>query len=118
MRLIRTLNISIFILFILNSGVVFSKSQVFTLTLHHHVFTPSTLIVPANVKIKLVIENKDTLAEEFDSFDLNREKVIFSGRKITLYIGPLSPGEYTYFGEYHPNSAQGKIIAVEVPHDN
>jgi heme/copper-type cytochrome/quinol oxidase subunit 2 len=96
---------------------VLAETPVFRLTLKNHVFIPSTLIIPANVKVKLTIRNEDDLAEEFDSFDLNREKVIFPGRKVTMYIGPLPPGTYLYFGEYHPNSAQGKIV-VEHPHDH
>ena len=106
------------VIFTLFSLRVCAETEVFNLTLHNHVFTPATLVIPANVKVKLVIKNNDSLAEEFDSFDLNREKVIFPNRKITLYIGPLSPGTYTYFGEYHPNSAQGKIIVVEGINDN
>lgn len=100
------------------STLAFADTKTFSLTLKDHVFTPSTLTIPANQKVKLVIENKDNVAEEFDSFDLNREKVIFGGRKITLYIGPLSPGTYQYLGEYHPNSARGKIIVVENFNDN
>ena len=60
--------------------------------------------------VKLIIFNKDNVAEEFDSFDLNREKVLFPKRKSTIFIGPLKPGNYEYFGEYFPNTARGMII--------
>lgn len=82
------------------------------LTIENHLFFPAELEVPAGKKVKLIIHNKDRTAEEFDSFDLNREKVIFGGKKSTIYIGPLSPGEYEFFGEYNPNSATGKIIVT------
>ncbi len=94
-----------------------ANTKEFYLTLENHVFTPSELKIPANTKIKLVISNKDKVAEEFDSFDLNREKVLFPQRKSTIFIGPLKPGNYEYFGEFHPNSARGVII-VEVKHVN
>lgn len=95
-----------------------AKVKIFTLILEDHTFTPSTLKIPANEKVKLVIENKDNVAEEFDSFDLNREKVIFAGKKATIYIGPLKTGQYEYFGEFHPNSARGLIVVEDDPHDN
>jgi hypothetical protein len=90
-----------------------SKTQEFHLTLENHVFIPSELKIPKNEKVKLIIHNKDNTAEEFDSFDLNREKVLFPNKKTTIFIGPLSSGKYEYFGEYNPNSARGVII-VEV----
>ncbi len=85
----------------------------FTLRIKDHLFYPTEMKVPADIKFKLIIENQDNAPEEFDSFDLNREKVIFGGRKATLFIGPLEAGEYQYFGEYNPNTARGKIIAVD-----
>lgn len=87
-----------------------ANTQEYYLTLENHVFTPSELNIPANVKVKLIILNKDLVVEEFDSFDLNREKVLFPQRKSTIFIGPLKSGRYEYFGEYHPNSARGMII--------
>lgn len=89
---------------------VLAKTKEFILTLEGHVFTPSQLVIPANEKVKLIIINNDPVAEEFDSFDLNREKVIFAKKKATIYIGPLSEGHYEYFGEFHPNTARGYII--------
>ena len=81
----------------------FAASQEFELRIREHLFYPSNLEVPANQKIRLVIINEDATPEEFESYELNREKVIF--------IGPLSPGEYVFFGEFYPRTAQGKIIA-------
>ena len=58
----------------------------------------------------------------FDSFSLNREKVIFAQRKATIFIGPLKPGEYEFFGEYNPNTARGTVIVEyqkpEIPDAN
>lgn len=101
--------------------VVFSSVadvQKFHLTIKNHVFTPAELVIPANQKVKLIINNNDDVAEEFDSFDLNREKVIFPNKKAVIYVGPLPAGEYEYFGEFHPNSARGKIIVKENSHAN
>ena len=101
---------------LLNIIVVFcavAKTQSFFLTLEGHTFSPNVLTIPANTKVKIIIENRDETAEEFDSFDLNREKMLFSGRKTTIFVGPLPPGKYEYFGEYHPSIARGFITVEE-----
>jgi hypothetical protein len=78
--------------------------------LKDHLFFPSQITIPANQKVKLVISNQDNTPEEFDSFSLNRDKVIFANNKATIFIGPLQPGEYDFFGEYNPNTARGSVI--------
>jgi hypothetical protein len=78
--------------------------------LKDHLFFPAQITIPANKKVKLVIDNQDSTPEEFDSFSLNREKVIFAKRKASIFIGPLKPGEYGFFGEYNPNTARGTVI--------
>ena len=47
-----------------------------TLAIRDHKFEPAELTVPAGVKIKLSIENHDATPEEFESHELNREKVV------------------------------------------
>jgi hypothetical protein len=90
--------------------------------LKDHLFFPSQISIPANQKVKLVIYNQDNTPEEFDSFSLNREKVIFGHNKATIFIGPLKPGTYDFFGEYNPNTARGTVIVEhqkqEVPDAN
>lgn len=82
-----------------------------TLVIENHRFMPEVLKVPANKKIKLIISNLDSSAEEFESHDLNREKLIPPNARVTIYIGPLSAGQYSFFGEFYPKTAQGKVIA-------
>jgi hypothetical protein len=81
------------------------------LSIENHEFFPKTLKIPANTKVKLNITNLDSSAEEFESHSLNREKVIPGKTKAVIYIGPLNPGQYSYFGEFNPKTAQGVIIA-------
>ena len=83
----------------------------FTIVIKDHRFDPEVLHVPAGVKIKLIVINQDPTPEEFESYELNREKIIGGGRKATIYIGPLKPGEYPFFGEFNMDTALGKIIA-------
>lgn len=96
--------------------IIFLKSSFavtpdFTIEIKNHLFYPAEIIVPARKKIKLIIYNRDKTAEEFESYELNREKIIMGNRKGMVFIGPLEPGDYPFFGEFNPETAQGKIIA-------
>ena len=81
------------------------------LVIQDHRFTPVELVVPAGQKIKLTVENHDAAPEEFESYDLNREKLIAGNSSATVWIGPLAPGRYTFFGDFNQKAAQGVIIA-------
>lgn len=83
----------------------------YPLTVKDGRFSPDTLEVPAGKKIKLVVKNEGPGAEEFESHDLNREKLIPVGKSVDILIGPLKPGTYGFFGEFHPNTAKGRIVA-------
>lgn len=83
----------------------------FTLEIREHLFYPSELRVPAGEKIRLKVHNADPTPEEFESYELNREKVIMGGATAVIFIGPLKPGAYPFFGEFYPKTAQGTIIA-------
>ncbi len=83
----------------------------FTLQIKDHRFEPALIKVPAGKKIRLQVVNQDATPEEFESHDLNREKVIAGHGSATIYIGPLSAGQYTFIGEFHADTAQGVITA-------
>jgi len=83
------------------------------LVIHNHQFMPAELEVPAGVKIKLMIENRDSAPEEFESYDLSREKMVPAGTTVPIFIGPLKPGHYKFFGEFHQDTAQGVIVVKE-----
>ena len=88
-----------------------AEPPTFTLTLKNHRFVPAQVVVPANTKVKLVIVNQDATPEEFESHELNREKIVTGKGKITVWVGPLKPGKYPFFGEFHMDTAQGVLIA-------
>jgi len=81
------------------------------LVIRDHRFEPAEIKVPAGQRIQLVVENADASAEEFESHDLRREKIIPGNGKASIWLGPLPKGEYQFVGEFHPSTAQGKLIA-------
>jgi hypothetical protein len=89
---------------------VLSATPVIEIEIRDHLFLPSEIVIPADTKIKLLIKNLDPTPEEFESYELNREKVISGKSNTVIFIGPLPPGEYPFFGEFHPKTAQGRIL--------
>jgi hypothetical protein len=94
-----------------------AEPLVFTLRIKDHLFIPAELLVPANTRFRLRIVNEDATAEEFESASLNREKVIMGGSEGIIHLGPLAPGEYSFFGEFNPRTAVGRLIVNETDHD-
>ena len=81
------------------------------LLIKNHRFEPAELKVPAGQRIKLTVHNQDATPEEFESKSLKSEKVIPAGAKATIYIGPLKPGRYDFYGEYNEATAKGVVVA-------
>ncbi len=104
------------LLTIILTGLFFYQTGVHadTLNIHieisNHLFIPSIITIAENTKVKLIIHNKDPSDEEFESYELNREKIIPGGHECFIFIGPLAAGEYTFFGEFNPETAQGRVI--------
>ncbi|MBV1920118.1 MAG: cupredoxin domain-containing protein [Pseudomonadales bacterium] len=102
--------------FVVTLGLFFpmllhAKTPIIKITIKNHLFYPSEVIVPAGKKVKLLVSNEDNTPEEFESYELNREKIITGNRKAVIFIGPLKPGSYPFFGEFYPRTAQGMVIA-------
>ena len=83
------------------------------LSIQNHRFTPAQVTIPAGRKVVLVVHNRDATPEEFESNEFNREKVILGGQSARIYVGPLKAGTYRFFGEFHPDSAQGVLVVKE-----
>ena len=72
---------------------------------------PETLEVPANTKFRLEIRNEGPGATEFESLELRKETVLAPGVTRKLVFAPMKPGSYKFFDEFHPDTAQGRIVA-------
>ena len=88
-----------------------SEDGVYKIVIKDHKFSPDEIRVPAGQKIKLVVDNQDPTPEEFESDDFRREKIIAGNSKATIFVGPLKPGKYHFFGEFNLDSANGYLIA-------
>jgi Cupredoxin-like domain len=74
-------------------------------------FEPATIVVPANTRFRLRIRNDGPGPEEFESSSPKKEKVLAAGASSSLVYQPLAPGRYPFFGEFHPDTARGEIVA-------
>ena len=100
------------LIFILVSPA-YAAAADYRIVIKDHRFDPAELVVPAGQKVKIWVENQDASAEEFESYALNREKVVAGHGKAAIFIGPLKPGTYKYFGEFNQATAQGVIVVKE-----
>jgi plastocyanin len=108
---LRPLLNAVFIGGLLIATPAFAVDPDFTLTIKDHRFEPTELQVPAGRKITLLVKNLDPTAEEFESHELKREKVVPGKSEVTITLGPLKPGIYKFFGDFHESTAKGSIVA-------
>jgi plastocyanin len=73
-------------------------------------FVPNEVQIPAGVKVRLVVTNDNQTPSEFESNQFHREKVVGPGQEITVFVGPLDPGSYEFFDDFHPQT-RGHLIA-------
>ncbi len=74
-------------------------------------FTPQTITVPANQSLTIRITNASKEAIEFESFKLNREKVVGPGETVIVRLPALSPGSYDFYDDFNQDVPAGSIIA-------
>ncbi len=79
-------------------------------TLSNHAFDPQTVNLPAGKKIKLTIVNKDASAAEFESADLDREKVVPANGQAYVYLSPLDAGTYSFYDDFHRKTTTGTLV--------
>jgi hypothetical protein len=81
------------------------------LTIRDHRFEPDRIEVPAGQEINLVVTNADSTPEEFESVGLKIERVIKPGQTVEFRVRPLLANRnYKFFGEFHPETAQGQLV--------
>jgi hypothetical protein len=88
-----------------------SNTDAPALSFHDGRFEPATLTVPANAPVALHVTNLSGETIEFESFKLNRERVIGPGGTITVQLPALSPGSYDFYDDFHQDVPEGSIVA-------
>ncbi len=99
---------------VLSAGLFFSGAayaEDYVITIKNNQFSPQELTIPANQKVKILVKNQDMIPAEFESYDLNREKVVSGNSEIIVFVGPLNPGNYVYFDDFHRDTTKGTITA-------
>jgi plastocyanin len=86
-----------------------ADDTVVTITIKSHRFVPDMVEIPAGTKVKIVVRNEDTTTSEFESVEFHREKVVQPGSEITLFVGPLDPGSYEFFDDFH-SETRGHLV--------
>lgn len=81
----------------------------YTLTLKNHQFTPANMVLPKDTRLKLTLINADKTPAEFESQDLGFEKIVPGGGTISVYVGPLGPGEYSFFDEFNQDESTASL---------
>ncbi|MGB3810557.1 MAG: cupredoxin domain-containing protein [Parvibaculum sp.] len=102
--------VAAFLTFGAASAFAADEPPVFELTIKDHKFEPTTLEIPAHKEVKLIVKNLDETAEEFESYDFNREKIIAGGGQGIFFLEPMEPGSYKFFGDFHADTAQGVLV--------
>lgn len=97
-------------LFLASGVAAASELPQYTLVIHDHRYQPAELKVPADTRFKLIIENHDASPEEFESTEFNREKIVLPNSATSVFMGPLKRGSYRFFGDFHQDTAQGRLI--------
>jgi len=82
----------------------------YMLTIKDHEFRPAEITIPSGAKIKLKVENQDGIPVEFESTDLSREVIVPGHGEVSIYVGPLNPGNYQYFNDFN-RDMRGTIVA-------
>lgn len=112
MKRLLSLSAAVFALDLMSAApVAHAADTTVELTIKDHKFQPDLVMVPANARITLKVKNEDATPEEFESHELNVEKIIPGKSKGIIIIGPLKPGTYPFVGEFHEATAKGKIVA-------
>jgi plastocyanin len=93
------------------AGAASAFAEDISIVIKDHKFDPAELHVPAGKRITLTVDNQDATPEEFESKSLRIEKVVPGGSKGVVRFGPLVKGSYEFYGEFHEDSAKGKVIA-------
>lgn len=107
----HALNSVVFALFLASTTAFADDMPTFLLVMKDGHLFPETIEVPAQTRFRLEIRNEGPGATEFESLELRKETVLAPGVTRKLVFHPMKPGSYKFFDDFHPETAQGRIVA-------
>jgi plastocyanin len=109
LHMIRMYRAVITVLLVVCAGPALAQQAPIAIAVRDHQFVPAEVPVPAGVKVELAVRNEQTVPAEFESTSLHREKVVAPGATVSIFIGPLKPGRYDFFDDFHP-ATRGVVV--------
>ena len=107
----HALHSAVFGLFLASTAAFADDMPTILLVMKDGRLFPEMLEVPANTRFRLEVRNEGPGAAEFESLELKKELVLAPGVTRKLVFHPMKPGSYRFFDEFHPDTAQGRIVA-------
>jgi plastocyanin len=80
------------------------------ISMKDHKFQPAEPHVAAGKRITIIVKNLDSAPAEFESHELQVEKVVTGGGSITLRIRAQEPGRYRFFDDFHPETVGYLVV--------
>lgn len=105
-----TVTVAVTLVVLAVAGAVHALDEI-PLIIENNRFVPDELKVKAGAPFVIVVTNKDKTPEEFESKELRIEKVVPPGTTLKINVRALKPGTYPFVGEYHQQTAKGRIVA-------
>jgi hypothetical protein len=105
----RLLFVFVFLIFPLSVSFAEGENIIQT-SIKNKKFVPDEIHIIANQSVTLRIINEDAIPVEFESMDLNKEKLVPPGKTIDIPLKGLKPGIYEFFSDFGPKDLRGKII--------
>ena len=86
------------------------SAETYKTTIKNQRFVPAELHFKAETPVVLQVTNEDNVPVEFESSDLNKEKMVFPGKSIEFSFKGLKPGVYEFFSDFGPRELRGRIV--------
>ncbi len=109
--MLKILFISGFMISVIHLAAKQAPDQVIEIRFERHRFTPQSVLVPAGRQVRIRIVNLSAERIEFESFKLNRERVVDPGEAVTMNLPPLKAGSYDFYDDFHADVPEGEIVA-------
>ncbi len=92
------------------AATVRAEERSVALAVAEHGFAPLEIEAATGERLRLEVTNQTAAAIEFESFELNRERVVPPGRTVAVYVSGLSPGRYEFFDDFHQERRGALVV--------